>query len=215
MIEVLGRTMSINVRKVLWTCVETGLDFTHIPWGEGELDIKSPEYLALNPNGMIPVIRDGDFVLWESNAICRYLADRANSMLYPADVRQRALVNQWMDWQLGDLNNAWRYAFLGLVRKSAKHTDPEAIRASADAWNRQMRILDTHLAHQLGKETGAGGGFFVAGATMTLADIVLALSAHRWKHTPIERPHLPALEDWYAMLAQRPGFCRWTSARVP
>jgi glutathione S-transferase len=205
MIEVLGRSKSINVRKVLWTCVEAGLDFRHVPWGEGELDIKSPEYLALNPNGMVPVIRDGDFVLWESNAICRYLAEKAGSTLLPADSQARARVNQWMDWQLGDLNNAWRYAFMGLVRQSPAHTDPAAIAASAAAWNCQMAILDKQL------ETGE----WVTGSALTLADIVLGLSAHRWLHTPIERPALPAVQAWYARLAQRPGFSRWTSASVP
>ena len=205
MIEVLGRSKSINVRKVLWTCVEAGLDFRHVPWGEDGLDIKSPEYLALNPNGMVPVIRDGDFVLWESNAICRYLAEKAGSDLLPADPQARARVNQWMDWQLGDLNNAWRYAFMGLVRQSPAHTDPAAIAASAAAWNRQMAILDQQL------ETGE----WVTGPALTLADIVLGLSAHRWLHTPIERPALPEVEAWYARLARRPGFSRWTSASVP
>jgi glutathione S-transferase len=206
MIDVYGRTISINVRKVLWTCVEAGLDIHHVPWGDGDLDIKSPQYLALNPNGMIPVIKDGDFVLWESNAICRYLAEKAGSGLLPADLHQRALVNQWMDWQGGDLNNAWRYAFMGLVRKSPKHSDPEAIAASAAAWNRQMTLLDEQLQRN---------GGLVAGKNLTLADIVLGLSAHRWRHTPIERPHLPAVEDWYAMLAQRPGFSRWSTPSVP
>lgn len=206
MLEVLGRTISINVRKVLWTCVETGTDFQHIPWGEGSLDIKSPEYLALNPNGMVPVLKDGVFVLWESNTICRYIAAKAGSPLLPADPQQQALVSQWMDWQLGDLNNSWRYAFLGLVRQSPKHTDPAAIAASAEAWNQQMRILDAHLA---------GSHGWVVGEAISLADIVLGLSAHRWLHTPIDRPQLAAVEAWYRQLSQRPGFSRWTSPSNP
>jgi glutathione S-transferase len=206
MIEVLGRPISINVRKVLWTCVEAGLEFTHVPWGDGGLDIKSPGYLALNPNGMVPVLRDGNFVLWESNAICRYLAEKTGCALVPAEPRGRALVDQWMDWQVGDLNNAWRYAFMGLVRRSPKHTDKAAIEESAAAWNRLMTILDAQLSQGTG---------FVVGEGMTLADIVLGLSAHRWNHTPITRPDLPAVEAWYARLAARPGFQRWTSPQVP
>jgi glutathione S-transferase len=201
MLQVLGRASSINVRKVLWTCAEIGVDYEHEPWGGDAHPTGVPEFLALNPNGLVPVIRDGAFVLWESNAICRYLAAKhGRDDLLPADPAGRAVVEQWMDWQATELNDAWRYAFMALVRRSPAHDDPAAIAASIAAWNRQMRILDEQLAR-----TGAG----VSGGDFTLADIVAGLSTHRWRASPIERPELPALAAYYARLCERPGFVRF------
>ena len=198
MLHVLGRASSINVRKVLWLCHELALPHTHQAWGEGELSVQSAEFLALNPNGMVPVIRDGDFVLWESNTICRYLAtSRGGHHLLPAEPQARARVEQWMDWQATELNTAWRGAFMGLVRRSPAHADGPAIAASVSAWNRQMALLDAQLAR-----TGA----YAAGEAFTLADVGLGLSTHRWFMTPMERPRLGAVEAYYERLSARPGF---------
>ena len=198
MLKILGKAASINVRKVLWTCAELGLDFEREDWGAGFADTNTAAFTALNPNALVPVLIDGDFVLWESNSICRYLAQReqADSLL-PADPRQRARVEQWMDWQSGELNNAWRYAFMGLVRKSAAHQDAGQLNLSVSHWNRHMGIL----AQQL-ESTGA----FVCGPQFTLADVVLGLSTHRWMAAPIERPALPMIDAYYARLSERPGF---------
>jgi len=202
MLQILGKPASINVRKVLWTCTELALPYELQPWGRGPdvgaLSIDSPAFLALNPNAMIPVIRDGDFSLWESNAICRYLssANRPNPLL-PQAPRERAVVEQWMDWQATELNNAWRYAFMALVRRSPAHADAEAITASIANWNRHMAILDAQL-----RKTGA----FAAGADFTLADVVLGLSMNRWSMTPMTRPALPALAAYHERLLERPGY---------
>ena len=198
MLKILGKAASINVRKVLWTCDELGLPFAREDWGAGLQSTAEPAFLALNPNGMVPVLVDGDFVLWDSHAICRYLAHRYDgAALLPADPRQRALVDQWMDWQATELNNAWRYAFMALVRRSPAHRDSEQIAASAASWNRHVGILDQHLAR---------GGPYVAGAGFTLADIVIALSLGRWRMAPITRPTFPAVDAYCARLAQRAGF---------
>ena len=200
MLQILGRISSINVRKVLWACDEIGIAYERSDWGLGFRPTQSPEFLALNPNALVPVIveDDGAFVLWESNAICRYLAARHDREdLLPTEPRDRAHVEQWMDWQAGELNNAWRYAFMSLVRKSAAHADAAAIEASRAAWNRHMRILDTQLA-----KTGA----FAAGAAFTLADIVLGLSVHRWRMTPMDKPALPAVAAYVERLRARAGF---------
>lgn len=193
-LKVLGRAGSINVRKVLWTCVELGLAFER-----EERDWQSPEFRALNPNAMMPVLLDGeDFVLWESNTICRYLAGRAGRAdLLPAGPRERALVERWMDWQATELNNSWRYAFMGLVRQSPVHQDAQQLQAGVAGWNRHMAMLEAQL-----QTTGA----FVAGARFTLADILIGLSVHRWRAAPIERPDLPAIEAYYQRLCERPGF---------
>lgn len=105
MVLILGKASSINVRKVLWTCAELDLPFEREEWGSGFQSTRSAEFLALNPNGMVPVMRDGDFTLWESNSIIRYLATRyGDGALYPVEARARARVDQWMDWQSSDLN---------------------------------------------------------------------------------------------------------------
>ena len=198
MLKILGKPTSINVRKVLWLCAEIGVPFDNQPWGAGAMPTDTPEFRALNPNAQVPVIVDGDFVLWESNTICRYLAGRhARTDLLPTEPRERARVEQWMDWQATDLNTAWRIAFVALMRGNPAHADARAIDGSAAAWNRQMRLLDEHLAQ---------AGPFVSGARFTLADIVLGLSANRWLMTPIERPALPAVQAWFERLGERPAF---------
>lgn len=197
-IRILGKTASINVRKVLWTCDELGLAVEREDWGGGFRSTQAPEFLALNPNGLVPVLVDGATVLWESNTICRYLAGReGDGDLLPIEPRARARVEQWMDWQATELNNAWRYAFMALVRRSPTHTDASAVAASAAEWSRLMTLLDGQLAR---------GGAFVAGADFTLADVVLGLSAHRWRMTLAERPALPAVQAWLDRLSERPGF---------
>jgi glutathione S-transferase len=200
MLRILGKPSSINVRKVLWTCAELGLPFEREDWGAGFQSTQQPAFLAMNPNAMVPVIVDGDVVLWESNTICRYLAGRYGgaSTLLPADPAARARVEQWMDWQATELNNAWRYAFMALVRNSPAHGDPVQVANSIAQWNRTMGILEG----QLGK-TGA----FAAGPEFSLADIVLGLSANRWLMTPMERPAYPAIAAYMARLRERPG-CR-------
>jgi glutathione S-transferase len=204
MLRLLGKDFSINVRKVLWTCAELGVEYAREDWGVPLRAPTDPAFLALNPNAMVPVIVDTDgTVLWESNTICRYLANRygndnGDTSLLPQDAVARAQVEQWMDWQAGELNNAWRYAFMALVRNSAAHTDPVQIGHSIAAWNRNMGILERQL-----EKTDA----YAAGADFSLADIVLGLSANRWLMTPIERPDYPALQAWTERLRRRPA-CR-------
>jgi glutathione S-transferase len=198
MLQIFGKSTSINVRKVLWLCQELELPYELQQWGSGHQPTDAPELRALNPNGLVPVIRDDTFVLWESNAICRYLAStRPHAGLLPANPQDRALVDQWMDWQATELNNSWRYAFTALVRRSPAHTDQDAIAASVSSWNRHMQILDDQLRNT---------GTFATGSQFTLADIVLGLATNRWYMTPMARPSLPAVQDYYDRLSKRPGF---------
>ncbi len=207
MLRVLGKASSINVRKVLWTCAELDISYAREDWGSGFQSTRQPEFLAMNPNGMIPVIVDGGLILWESNTICRYLASQYGAgALLPQAPAGRALTEQWMDWQATELNNAWRYAFMALVRNSPEHADPARIAASAASWNAHLAILERQLT-----DTGA----YVTGAHFSVADIVLGLSINRWLMTPIERPSLPAVADYYARLAERPGFEKHCANGVP
>lgn len=195
MIKILGKASSINVRKVLWTCVELGVNYEREDYGSGFASVQTDDFRALNPNAMVPVLVDGDFVLWESNAICRYLAN--GSQLLPSEPKSRAKVEQWMDWQATELNNSWRYAFMALVRQSALHQDPAMIQAGIAAWNLHMAILDAHLAKTKR---------FATGDQFTLADVVLGLSLNRWVMTPFEKPFMPHLAAYYELLSERRGY---------
>ncbi|MCY1193808.1 Glutathione S-transferase GstB [compost metagenome] len=198
MLKILGKASSINVRKVLWTCAELRLPFEREDWGAGFRPTSDPGFLALNPNAMVPVIQDGDFVLWESNSIIRYLASQYGGLpLYPIEPRLRAGVDQWMDWQATDLNRSWSYAFMALARQSAAHRDAAAIEASRQAWAHCMGILEQRLA-----QTGA----YVAGGEFSLADIPVGLSVNRWFLTPFDKPRLPAVAAYYDRLAEREGY---------
>lgn len=203
MLTILGKLPSINVRKVLWTCRLLELPYELEPWGKGEHDPNVPEFLALNPNAQVPVLRDGDTVLWESNTICRYLAH--DSFLLPADRVQRARIEQWMDWQATELNPSWRAPFMTLLRGSTQFS-PEAVAAGVRDWNAKMTLLDRQLA-----QTGA----FVAGNAFSLADVVIGVSVHRWRATPIDRADLPAVAAYIERLSAMPGFAENCSDATP
>ncbi|MDT0176301.1 glutathione S-transferase [Enterobacter sp. BRE11] len=201
MLKILGRDSSINVRKVLWLCDELDLDFEREEWGTEPDSLRKPEFLALNPNALIPVLIDDDFVLWESNAILRYLANAyEGDWLYPQNPRARAPVDQWMDWQSTELNTSWRYAFMSLVRNSPAHQDPRLLAAACKGWAHTMRILNQQL-----EKTGR----YVAGRNFTLADIGVGLAVNRWYETPLDHPSLPAVRNYYERLTERHPYTVW------
>ncbi|MFM0370024.1 glutathione S-transferase family protein [Paraburkholderia aspalathi] len=207
MLQILGKASSINVRKVLWTCAELGLPFEREDWGSGFKATDVPEFVALNPNAMVPVIKDGEFVLWESNSIIRYLAGRYDGeFLYPSDPCERARCDQWIDWQASELNRAWSYAFLALVRHSPAHQDRQQIDLSCANWARHIAIVDRQLG-----TTGA----FIAGAAFSLADIPIALSINRWLETPLQHADFPALTAYMERLATRPGYLEYCRNGTP
>ncbi|TCK95335.1 glutathione S-transferase [Paraburkholderia sp. BL9I2N2] len=198
MLQILGKTSSINVRKVLWTCAELALPFEQEDWGSGFRATNVPEFLALNPNAMVPVIKDGEFVLWESNSIIRYLAGRYHGeSLYPVEPGERARCDQWIDWQASELNRSWSYAFLALVRHSPAHQDPQQIELSCANWARHMAMIEDQL-----RKTGA----FIAGDAFSLADIPIALSINRWLETPLQHSELPAVAAYMARLSTREAY---------
>ena len=203
MLKILGKASSINVRKVVWTCDEIGRPFVL-----EEPALGSAEFCALNPNGLMPVIVDGDFVLWESNTIIRYLANDASAVnLLPTDARARASVETWIDWQATEFNTAWRYAFQALVRKSPAHQTKANIEASVRDWTKAVAIVEGQLSRS---------GGFIAGPAFTLADVPIGLSINRWFMTPIEdRPGFAAVDAYYDRLSKRPGFMRHGRNGIP
>jgi glutathione S-transferase len=196
-LKIWGTKGSSNVQKVLWCCGELGLAFEREDIGGPDRRHKSPEYLALNPNGLIPTIDDGGFILWESNAIVRYLsAKHGMGTLCPVDLAQRADADRWMDWQQTALASPMGVLFRALLRSPPEKTEPAQLDAALQKAGATWKILDTRLAAQP----------FVAGALLTMGDIAVGNAVHRWFRLPLERPALPHLASWYARLRERPAY---------
>ena len=141
-------------------------------------EVITPEYLALNPNGLVPTIIDDDFVLWESNSIIRYLAAKhGNGTLYPTDLQTRAMGERWMDWQLSVLGPAIMPIFVGLIRTPPEKRDQAAIAAARDKSATALKMLDGFL----------GRSDYVAGASFTVGDIPVGIITYRWYTFEIER----------------------------
>ncbi|WP_342361977.1 glutathione S-transferase family protein [Terrarubrum flagellatum] len=198
MLKIWGRLNSINVQKVVWAAAELGLPFERIDAGMQFGVVDTPEYLAKNPNGLVPCVEDDGLVLWESNAIIRYLAakhaDRKPS-LWPADPARRALADRWMDWQHTTLSPAINAAFVGLVRTPPEKRDQAAIDASIALYEQKSAILDAHLAsHE-----------WVGGDAFSMGDIPVGAVAHRWLNMPVTPQPRPHIERWYKAIRNRPA----------
>ncbi|SAK43961.1 glutathione S-transferase domain-containing protein [Caballeronia hypogeia] len=204
MLTIWGRANSVNVQKVLWCCEELGLAFERIDAGLQFGRNNEPGYLAMNPMGRVPTLVDGDFVLWESNAIIRYLAMQygADSTLYPAEPKIRASADRWLDWSLSTLQPTERPVFWAYIRTSPADRDVKQLAASVSEVEKLWRVVDAHLQ----------GRDYLEGNTFTLADLVIAAYARRWFGiAELVRPALPELERWYVGIAQRAGFQRYVS----
>lgn len=197
MLTLWGRLNSHNVKKVAWLAEEIGRPWRRIDIG-GQFGF-TDAYLAMNPNRMIPTIEDDGLVLWESNAILRYLAAKYAPELWPEDPAERARGDKWMDWQF-HFADAQRDAFLELVRVAPENRNQEAINRSTRASIAMMGILEAELA----------GRPWLSGETFGIADIPMGVYTHTFFTLPFERPALPALEAWYRRLKARPGFAHVT-----
>jgi glutathione S-transferase len=197
MLKIWGRISSINVQKVVACANELGLRYERKDAGAKFGIVDTPEYAKLNPNRLVPVIEDGDFVLWESNPIVRYLARKhATGTLWPDDPRTNADADRWMDWQQTTANPALFGAFWNLIRVEEGKRDKAAIDASIAKTEGVMALLDEHLAART----------FVCGETFTMGDIPIACTVHRWFGLPCEHTRRPKLERWLERMRTRPAF---------
>jgi glutathione S-transferase len=197
MLKIWGRNNSVNVQKVLWCCEEIGTPYERIDAGGAFGVVNTPQYRALNPNGLVPTIEDGPFVMWESNAIVRYLcAKHSAGKLWPEDLKMRAEADMWMDWNNGTFWPSFRPLFWNLVRTPVDQRDARAMDDSRNATAEILGYLDAHLKHR----------DYIAGDDLTMGDIPLGCSIWRWFGLQIERPELPALQRWFDLLRQRPAY---------
>ncbi|TFY98277.1 glutathione S-transferase family protein [Ramlibacter humi] len=196
MIRLWGRISSINVRKAVFTLQHLGLRFERIDAG-GEFGIvRTPGYLARNPNALVPLLDDDGFELWESNAIVRYLGARySNGAFYPQDLRGRFDAERWMDWQQTTLNGAGRNAFVQLIRTPAAQRDQKLVDQSIIATEPLWDLLEGHLQ----------GRRFMAGDVITVADVPIACEMHRWRGLPLAWRERPRLDAWYDRMLALPA----------
>lgn len=196
MLRIWGRISSINVRKVVFTAQLLRLPFERIDAGASFGVTRTPEYLARNPNALVPTLEDDGVVLWESNVIVRYLcAKHPDHGLYPQDLHARFDAERWMDWQQTTLNPAGREAFIQLFRTPADKRSQAAVSASVAATEPLLAILDAQLARRE----------FLIGARLTMADVPIACEIHRWWGLPLSHPPHAHLRRWYQQLGQLPA----------
>ena len=197
MLRIWGRKNSANVQKVMWGIGELGLAHERIDIAGAFGKNREPDYLALNPNGLVPTLEDGDLVVWEANTILRYLASlHGKGTLEPADPRARARASQWMDWQLSVLGPAIHATFWGLVRTPPEKRDLAAIATSKAKTTAAIKMLDAQLAKTA----------YVAGDAFSMGDIPVGIFGYRFHELVPERPALVNFERWYAALSARPAF---------
>ncbi|MCH7554796.1 MAG: glutathione S-transferase [Proteobacteria bacterium] len=197
MIEIWGRRNSSNVIPVLWAVAETGVDFCRHDVGGSFGGLDSPDYLAMNPNGLVPTLVDDGLVLWESNAIIRYVAAKYGAGgLWDSDPARRSLADRWMDWAKSTANPAAMGLFWATVRTEPGARDPAAIARLTEATTRIWQFLDAHLAGQP----------YLAGDRLTMGDLPLGALAHRYFQMDVERPDLPHVRAWYERLCARPAY---------
>jgi glutathione S-transferase len=196
MLKIWGRVNSVNVKKALWCVGELGLPHERIDAGMQFGVNKTPEYLKMNPTGLVPTIDDDGFVLWESHAIVRYLcAKHSAGRLWPTDLRQRADAERWMDWAF-TFQRAMRDVFWGLIRTPPEKRNAQAIEEGIRQSHALAALLDMALADRP----------YVAGQAFTMGDIPIGCEVQRYMRVPIERPALPNLQAWFERLRQRPPF---------
>jgi len=197
MLKLWGRVNSTNVKKVLWCLEELNLPYTRVDAGGAFGVVGEAAYVAMNPNRLVPCLEDGDLVLWESNAIVRYLAARygAGALWHEAPA-PRAQADKWMDWVTSSLAAPFRTLFWNTVRTAPEERDLPAVAAALAECGNLLATADQALANQP----------YLSGASVGMGDIPLGCFAYAWFEMPIERPDLPHLRGWYERLRERSAY---------
>lgn len=197
MLKIWGRTNSVNVKKALWALEDLGVKYQRVDAGMQFGVVKTPEYMKMNPNSLVPTIEDDGFVLWESHAIVRYLAAKHGAgTLWPNDLRVRADADRWMDWTHSFSREFQRPVFWPLVRTPPEKRDLKAIEEACRKCGELLAIPDQSLAKKP----------YLAGSNFTMGDIPLGCHVQLWMRLPIERPRHANLEAWFNRLCSRPAY---------
>jgi len=217
MLRVWGRPTSICTQRVLWACVEAGVEFEltlasatmgrggHISTGAQPYgSVETPWYRAMNPNRTVPTIDDDGFVLWESNAIVGYIAARyARETLFGDSEKTYALASQWMSWTNQRLEPPLHTLVMELSRLREDLRTARAAASVVEAIAPALDILDERLGHST----------FVAGDAFSMGDIPTGAAVYRWKVFGLGGPPTPHIEAWLTKLAAREGFRRHVEPR--
>ncbi len=197
MLKIWGRDNSVNVEKVLWACEELAIPYERIDAGGQFGIVDTPEYRALNPNGLVPTVEVDGLVLWESNSVVRYLAAKHSAgTLWPNDLAVRAVADRWMDWMNTVFWPAFRDLFWNLIRTAPAQRDAAAIARAHARSAEVLGYLDAHLSDRK----------YVAGDRFTMGDIPMGCAIWRWMSLPIDRPQYDHLKDWFDTLCERPAY---------
>ena len=197
MITLYGRRSSCNVQKAMWVLRELDVAYQHVELGGDFGGLDTPEFLALNPHGRVPVLRDDEVAIAESDAIVRYVAARyGEGVLWSADAAARAVVDQWLAWAAASLQPPWIELFWRSVRTPTEKQNLELIGRLTAASIAQFQALDA----QLGKHA------YITGEAFSLADIPAGMTLYRWFEMEIDRPAMPNVERWYVTLQERPAY---------
>lgn len=198
MLTVYGRRSSSNVQKVLWLVAELGLEHEVIIVGGKHGGLDTPEYRAMNPHGLIPVIDDDGVIVWESHTILRYLSAKyGQGTFWSNDPAERAKIECWMDWTMGALQPHFIFGvFWGWYRTPEAERDMKAVNAALADCVKDFRLIGSMLADD--------GHLF--GPDLTLADITIGAQLYRYFTLDLEREPTPEVEAWYTRLTQRPAY---------
>jgi len=197
MLEIWGRPYSSNVIPVLWTAAECKIDYKLKLAGGSFGQLDTQQFAEMNPNRLIPTIRDGDFPLWESHVIVRYLcAKYAAGSLSPDNIEQRAVADQWMEWCGTLAFPPVIQLFFSTVRTDPDKRNTEITNSHASEAALTLSIFESHLENHN----------YVAGDSFTMGDIPLGAAAYRYFNVDIARPSMPNIEAWYARLCERPAY---------
>ena len=197
MLKLLGRADSINVQKVMWCLEELGLEYERTDIGGKFGGNQEADYIAKNPTGLIPTLVDGNFTLWESHSIVRYLVDAyGKSPWLTDDPKARGVANQWMDWTLFTLWRPMVLSYIGLYRTPPEDRDNETINKALEQWSKHNQLLDNVLANS----------DYIAGNEISMGDLAVGPFVYRWLNMDIEHPKVSNLEKYYARLTERPAF---------
>ncbi len=194
MLRIWGRSNSVNVQKALWCCEELELPYERVDAGGSFGVVNTQQYRNLNPNGLVPTIEDDGFVLYESNAVVRYLAAKHGAgKLWPEDLKVRAEADKWMDWQATTFWPTFRPLFWNLVRTAPDQRDANAMEESRLKTAEILGYLDAHLKNRA----------YMVGDALTIGDIPMGCAIWRWFGLAIDRPEMQNLQRWFDLLSAR------------